>query len=174
MTSNWALPSIVEQYSETGAEAVHVSWDSFDNFNNIKTKNNKSVKTTRDLLHIARDPRHDIIEKTYYLKCTGFNFSNLPATPKGVEVLLSSNRFGRITDDTITLTLNGEIIGDNQANLDLIPIKIYGNDTYMWNTSLTSLDFQNSTFGVILRFKSHPKWPHRCSMLIDALEIRVH
>lgn len=174
MTSNWALPTTIEQYSESSAELVHVSWDSFDNFNNLKTNNGKSVKTSRDLLHIARDPRHDITEKTYFIKCVGFNFVNLPLVPSGIEVKLTSNRFGRITDETVSLTLNNELIGDNHASLDLSPIKTYGNNNDMWNTTLTQSDIQNSSFGVILRFQSHPNWPHKCSMLLDAIEIRIH
>jgi len=174
MTSNWALPSIVEQYSEPSAENVHVSWINVDNFSNLKTNNGKSVKTSRDLIHIARDPRHDIVEKTYFIKCVGFNFVNLPLTPSGIEIKLTSNRFGRITDETISLTLNDEIIGNNHASLDLSPIKTYGNNNDMWNTTLIYSDFQNNSFGVILRFQSHPNWPHKCSMLLDAIEIRVH
>lgn len=174
MTTNWALPSLVEQYSEPGAETAHISWEEVDNFSSLKTKNGKFVKTSRDLYHIARDPRHDILEKTYYIKCTGFNFLNLPQTPSGIEVKLTANRYGRITDELISLTLNGGTIGDNQASLDLSPIKIYGNTTDMWGTTLTTSNFQNSSFGIILRFQSHPKWPHKCGMLLDAVEIRVH
>jgi len=174
MTSNWALPTIINQYPESGADLVHISWQEVDNFDSLKFANGKFIKTSRDLLHIARDPKHDIIEKTYFLKCTGFNFINLPPIPSGIEVKLISNRYGRISDDTIQLCLNDNIIGDNRGSLSLEPIKIYGNNTDMWNTNLTNLDFLNSSFGIILRFKSHPNWPHKCSMLIDAVEIRVH
>lgn len=174
MTSNWALPTVIEQYSEPNAELVHISWQDVDNFSSLKSSNGKFIKTSKELIHIARDPRHDIIEKTYFLKCTGFNFINLPENPSGIEVRLSSNRYGRITDETIQLCLNGNTIGHNQASLTLEPTKIYGNNTNMWNTSLTSTDFQNNLFGAILRFQSHPNWPHKCSMLIDAIEIRVH
>lgn len=174
MTSNWALPTTINQYPEEGADLAHISWQDVDNFNSLKFTNGKFIKTSRDLLHIARDPRHDILEKTYFLKCTGFNFINLPNEPSGIEVRLISNRYGRITDDTIQLCLNDTEIGDNRGSLNLDPVKIYGNNTDMWNTSLTNLDLLTSSFGIILRFKSHPNWPHKCSMLIDAVEIRVH
>lgn len=174
MTTNWALPLTVEQYVEQNAENNHISWLEIDNFNSIKNKNNKSIKLIKDLKHIARDPKHDIINKTYYLKCTNFNFFNVPAIINGIEVRLSMNRFGRVTDETVQLCLNGNLIGENKASLTLEPIKIYGGINDLWNTTLQTTDFQNVSFGIILRFQSHPKWPHASNPLIDAIEIKVH
>jgi len=174
MPTPWTFPNTIIQYSETGAEDRHVSWLEIDGFSAVKTPDPRSVKTSRDLVHIARDPRHDITEKTYYLKATNFNFYNMPENMTGIELKLSMNRFGRITDDEIYLTVNGETVGENQASLNLDPIKIYGTPTDMWGTELTRAQIQNTSFGCIIRFQSHPNWPHKCSMLIDAVEIRVH
>lgn len=174
MATPWTLPNTISQYAETGGEDSHVSWLEVDNFSALKNLDQRSIKTSRDLVHIARDPRHDITEKTYYLKVTNFNFRSLPSTLSGIELKLSMNRFGRITDDEIHLCLNNEIIGQNQADLNLDPIKTYGNSTNLWNTNLTISDIQNSSFGCIIRFQSHPKWPHKCSALIDAIEIKIH
>lgn len=174
MPTNWTLPNSIIQYAETGAEDRHVSWLEIDNFSALKSLDQRSIKTRRDLVHIARDPRHDIIEKTYYLSLTGFRFNNLPINLSGIELKLSMNRFGRITDDEILLCLNGESIGENQATLDLNPTKIYGDQTSLWNTNLSISDVQNPSFGCIIRFQSHPKWPHRSTALIDAIEIRIH
>lgn len=172
--TNWALPTTVEQYAESGAEAAHVSWLEVDNFNALKTLNGKHIKTSRDLIHIARDPRHDIVEKTYYLKLTRFNFESLPNVLSGIEVKITMNRFGRISDDAIHLCLNSIPVGDNLATLDNSPIKIYGDSSTLWNSNLTISDIQNPTFGVILRFKSHPNWPHKSSALMDAVEVRIY
>ena len=174
MTTPWAFPNTVTQYAESGAENIHVPWEEVDSFSALKSFNLKNIKTTRDLVHIARDPRHDILEKTYYLKATNFSFINVPHSLSGIEMRLSMNRFGRITDDEIFLCLNNVTIGVNQADNILTPNKIYGSDIDKWNTTLTSTDFQNTTFGVIVRFKSHPQWPHKCSALIDAIELRLH
>jgi len=174
MTSNWALPTNIIQYAEEGAEDAHISWIEIDNFSSLKTDNGKFIKTSNDLVHIARDPRHDITQKTYFLKITGFNFINLPATTSGIEMKLTMNRFGRITDDTVQLCIDNEIIGYNQATLDLNPIKIYGDQTSMWDTNLSISDVQNPSFGVALRFKSHPRWPHKSSAMIDAVQVRVY
>lgn len=173
MNSNWALPNTVEQYSEEGAEENHISWVEIDNFSSLKQFDGKSTKTSRDLLHIARDPRHDIIEKTYFLKLTNFNFKNLPDSLSGIELRITMNRFGRITDDTVQLCLNGNLIGNNKATRDLAPIKLYGTGTDLWNSNLNISNVQNNSFGIVLRFKSHPDWPHKSSALIDAVEIRI-
>lgn len=174
MTSNWALPRVVTQYSEEGAEQAHISWIDTNNFYSLKYLDGKSIKTSSELLHIAREPKHDITQKTYFLKITNFNFLNLPSSISGIELRLSIKRFGRITDDTVQLILNDELVGENQADLNLNPIKIYGGQTEMWNSNLTIADIQDPSFGVLLRFKSHPHWPHRCSPLIDAVELRIH
>jgi hypothetical protein len=174
MTSNWALPTTVIQYAETDAEDHHVSWVDVDNFNAIKNLDSGFIKTSRDLIHIAKQPRHDLTEKTYFLKVTGFNFINLPDTVSGIECKLHMQRSGRISDETIQLCLDNDIIGDNQSSFKLDPIHIYGNETDIWNAKLTITDVQKSTFGVVLRFRSHPDWPHKSTALIGAVELRVH
>lgn len=174
MASNWALPRTISQYSESGAETSHISWVDFNNFENLKFRDGKHTKTTRDLLHIARDPKTDIKEKTYYLKLTNFDFSNLPETIAGIELKLTMNRYGRITDDTIQLMLNNNTIGENAANLDLAPIKLYGNAEELWNTNLTKANVSDPSFGVLIRFQSHPFWPHKSTPLVDTVEIRIH
>lgn len=175
MTSNWALPRNISQYAEEGAENLHIPWLDVGNFYSLKHLDGRSIRTSQDLVHIARDPRSDITQKTYFLKITNFNFLNLPATVSGIELRLTSNRSGRITDDTIQLILNDQPIGDNQADLNLDTKKIYGGQTEMWNTTnLTLANIQDSSFGILLRFKSHPRWPHKCSPFIDTVELRIH
>ena len=174
MTTNWTLPTTVTQYPEQGGENAHIEWDNSTEFSGLTNLDGKFVKTTSDLIHIAREPRHDITQKTYYLKVTGFNFTALPETLSGIEMRLSMNRGGRITDETIQFCLNDTLIGDNQATLDLDPTKIYGGEDTIWNSNLTLANIQDPLFGVVLRFQSHPRWPHKSSPLIDAVELRIH
>jgi hypothetical protein len=174
MTSNWTLPTSVIQYAEPGAENYDVSWNDVNNFHSLKYRDGRYIKTSRDLLHIAIQPKHDFVEKTYFLKIIGFNFINLPNTLSGIEMRLTMNRYGRISDETIQLCLDDNLIGDNQTKLGLDPITIYGSNIDVWNSALTITDIKNPTFGVILRFRSHPNWPHKNSALIDAVELRVH
>jgi len=172
MTTNWALPTSIIQYAETDAEDAHVSW--VDNFSALIHKTGRSVKTSRDLLHIAKQPKHDLVEKTYFIKASGFNFINLPDTVSGIEMKLSMKRHGRISDDTIQLFSDGDLIGDNQASMGLNPITIYGGETEMWNTSLLISKITNPAFGVVIRFRSHPNWPHKTGAMLDAVELRIH
>ncbi|NBP00437.1 MAG: hypothetical protein EBU90_10000 [Proteobacteria bacterium] len=174
MSSPWALPRQITQYSEADAGNIHVSWIENENFYSLKFRDGKHVRTQRDLIHIARDPKHDILEKTYYLKLTDFNFSDLPQGLSGIEAKLIMNRGGRITDDTIQLCLNADLLGENQSTTDLNPIKSYGGESNLWGTSLTINDIKSSSFGIVLRFKSHPKFPHRTSPLIDTVELRIY
>lgn len=173
MTSNWALPRSVEQYAEPEYENIHVSWVEQNNFSSLKNLDGKFVKTSRDLLHIARDPRHDILEKTWFLRLTDFRFTNFPSSLSGIQVRISINRYGRITDDTVQLCLNNQLVGKNQATLELPTTAIYGGENNLWNTNLNMTDIQNPSFGIVLRYKSHPQWPHKCSTLLDSVEIKV-
>jgi len=174
MTTNWTLPTNVIQYAEEGGEEAHIPWLETDNFHGLKDLDGKSVRTTKDLFHIARDPRHDILQKTYYLKLTGFNFGNLPDTLSGIEMRLSINRYGRITDETIQLCSYGNLVGENQASLNLDTKKIYGSSSSIWNSNLNMSQIQDLSFGIVIRFQSHPNWPHRSSPLIDAVELRIY
>lgn len=174
MSSNWAYPTQISQYAEDEAENLHVSWEEKDNFYSLKYNDGRHIKTIRELIHIARDPKHDILEKTYFLKLTGFNFTDIPAALNGIQVKIKMNRSGRITDDTIQLCLNDELIGNNQANLDVNPIKIYGEENNLWGTSVNLSNVLDNSFGVVLRFKSHPKFPHKTSAMIDSVELRIY
>ena len=68
MTTNWTLPTSVTQYAEPETEDNHVSWLDVNNFHRIRNLDGVPIKTARDLLHIARQPNHDFVEKTYYIK----------------------------------------------------------------------------------------------------------
>lgn len=174
MTSNWALPRDITQYAEEGGDDIHISWIDKDNFSALRDVNGRFIQTASDLLHISREPRHDITQKTYFLKLTNFNFTSLPEQISGIEARLTMKRFGRITDDTVQLCLNDQLIGTNLANLVLDPIKTYGGDTVLWETNLTVADVSQPSFGIVIRFQSHPHWPHKCSPFVDTVELRIH
>lgn len=175
MTTAWMLPTIVSQYAEEGAELAHIPWNAVDNFSSLKSPDGKSVQTTQPLLHIARSPKLDIRMKTYYIMATGFEFRGLPTVVSGIEARLSSNRQGRIADETVQLCLDSELIGDNHATLPIQPIKTYGSSRDLWNIEqLMPADLENTTFGIVIRFQSHPDWPHKDPAFIDAIELRIY
>lgn len=172
--SNWSTPSQIVQYSETGAEDVHIPWLETNNIIGVLGADKLSIRTTRDLMHIARDPKHDIMQQTYFLKITGFNFSNFTGPVTGIEMKLTMDRGGRITDDTIQLCLRDSLIGKNIGTLNLDPVKTYGADNDTWETNVSAEDILDPSFGIVLRFKSHPYWPHKSSALINAIALRIH
>lgn len=174
MTTSWTLPNTISQYSEEGAEQAHVDWDNSDNFNQLKNSDNRFLQSNRALEHIARSPKADLKNKTYFLKITNFTFNQLPSSLSGIEVRIKARRYGRATDDTIQLVKNDTVIGDNKASLSIHPEKLYGGVSDLWGTNLTISDITDSTFGILIRFKSHPDWPHKDPILVDSVEMRIH
>lgn len=175
MATNWVNPNHIIQFSEPGAELAHISWDDSYNFSQIVTKDKNSLSTKGSLQHIARSPKHDLTNKTYFLRATNFYFTNLPNTIAGIEVRINVQRYGRATDDTIQLCLNDKDIGENQASLTILPEKIYGGLTNLWGLlTLSKENIEDPSFGVTVRYKAHPDWPHSSSVLIDSIEMRIH
>jgi len=173
MTTNWTVPTIISQYYEPGSENVDIAWDSTNNFLELTTNVYGELQSIGTLYHKARSPKLDLTNKTCFLQATGFNFINLPKTLSGIEVQLTTNRYGRAMDDSINLCLSGNSIGENHAVYDIAPQIIYGSSSDLWTTNLTIENVQDPTFGVIIRFKAHPEWPHNDPVLIKAIEIRI-
>ena len=178
MTTPWTSPTTITQYSETGAEAEHISWFNQNNFSEMLRANGRFVSTIAPLMHIARQPRNDITMKTWYLQCTGYNFSNLPDTISSISVKLTMNRGGRIADDTVQLTYQNILIGDNLAGpafnkvtqtSTLEPITVYTGSVAGIDLSM----IQDLSFGVTLRFQSHPRWPHKTAPGVDCVELQI-
>lgn len=175
MATDWYNPQTISQYAEPGGENIHIRWDDSNNFAGLRSANGTAVGTVSSLIHIARSPKPNITSATYYIKMTGFNFQNLPDLVSGIELKLSSQRVGRITDDTVILTYNNETIGENQARLEINPIMYYGGEASLWGIrSVSRALVQDSSFGVILRFRSHPSWPHRDPMDLKSVQLRIH
>ena len=104
---------------------------------------------------------------------TNFALTNIPDTISGVELLVAMNRKGRITDETIQLRYDNEFIGRNMADYKLDQTKIYGSDTDTWDADITQEMVLDSSFGVGIRFQSHPNWPHKDTPVIDYVKLRV-
>lgn len=173
MATFWTYPNLISQYVEPGAEDVHISWNDVRP-DAIISNDKLNLVTTKNLFHIARSPKTDLTTKTFFLKATGFNFQNIPGTISGIELRLTGNRRGRIMDETVQLLLDDELVGENKATPDIKMTKTYGSSEDLWTSNITISDINKSTFGIILRFKSHPKWPHSDPMLLNCIELRIH
>lgn len=173
MPTLWTFPSNIIQYTDPGAEELDIAWDDTNNFAELKNFDGRSLQSNGTLIHIARAPKNDIRNKTYYLQCTEFNFLNLPNLITGIEVQLDARRYGRAQDNVIQLCLNGNLIGENQATPVINPQKIYGGADFLWGTTVTKDDILNTTFGFTLRFQAHRDWPHSDPVLVDSIQMRI-
>jgi hypothetical protein len=165
MPTNWFYPSVVTQFAEAD---VHVPWMKVDEeFTQINF-----VRTTVDLKHLSNPLVNDIRMKTYFLKITGFNWEDLPETINGIEASIDIRRIGRVTDETISLCINGQPVGDNVGNADLSNIKTYGGNGMFWGLPSLDVASVDENFGLILRYQSHPHWCHQSTPNMNHIQMR--
>lgn len=173
MPTPWTLPTVITQYPEIGAETIDVAWNSANNFAELKSFDGRSLQTMESLYHIARSPKPNVKNKTYFLRCTGYHFYDLPLIISGIEVQLNARRYGRAQDETVQLVLNENLIGDNLITPLIDPVKIYGSSDNLWNSGLIRENLLDPTFGCVIRFQAHRSWPHKDPVLVDSVQIRI-
>lgn len=174
----WTQPSNITQASEI---EEHVQWQrGADNFD--LNQKNGVIQSSKPLLHISNDGHAPLKMKTWYLYFTDFKFEDLPDTISGVEARTTIRRKGRIVDDTIQLCLNNELIGENKVNYrtdDLGHLPIYNETSYggfddQWGATLTKEMLLDPSFGIAIRLQSHLFYPHKETVLVDSVELRVY
>jgi len=163
------------------------------------TKNNTIVEnnyayTKKPLYTISGLWMEKFLSNTSQLWCTGYNIPNNSQQVRGIEFSLNLKRAARIEDLVIQLALNGELIGENRAStinpvqsnmytgggpndVPLIPvgdINIYGGSSDLWGTTgLTSTNIADTTFGIVVSFKSNIIYPHSDTAYLDQASIRI-
>lgn len=170
-------PSSVQQVSDYPDQEI--GWVP-QNTTHLNYLLNARWKTVRDLAHLSNPATGDLRNKTYALYCTGFNIP--PIEINGIELTVSAQRNGRIVDDTIQLTYQNDPIGvnnftydtDSEGHLLLLNQTTYGSPTDLWGATVNSEIVQDPSFGVILKFQSHPFYPHRCGMFLDSVAITIY
>jgi hypothetical protein len=179
MTTLWAKPSSIRQYAEADQ---NIAWQDI-NFVDLAKDGMANVETVAALYHLARSPKLDLTYKTWYLECTGFNFNNLSNVITGISAIVIMDRGGRIVDDTIQLTYQGLLIGSNKpagiidprsgASL-LAPITNYGGASDTWGVkNLTRETISDSSFGITVRYQSHPHWPHKTVPSLKSIQLQI-
>lgn len=171
MPTAWFYPNIVTQSCEI---EEHVPWINENDFLFLKHADGIYVTLSKPLLHISNSVVNDVKMKTYYLNLSDFRITGLPNTISGIEVEVNMNRGGRITDETVQLTYQDQIIGKNYADFDLSPKKLYGGSSDLWSIQLTASEIASSDFGIKIRFQSHPSWPHCEYAKIDYVRLRAY
>jgi hypothetical protein len=165
MLNEWIYPTVVTQFCEAD---VHVPWINIDqDFTQINL-----VRSQRDLRHIANPLVNDIKMKTYFLVLKGFEFINLPDVITGIEAYIDIRRTGRITDETIQLYRNGPL-GGNLGTGKLDNLQTYGGANSLWGLESISPNILDEEFGLVLRYQSHPNWPHQTTPNMEHVQIRV-
>ena len=171
MTTPWFYPGTITQYGEI---PQHVSWQGEENDWAYLRTTDAYVSTTRELLHVANSTVNDLKMKTYYLYLTDFGIADISDPILGIEVMIDMKRGGRITDETIQLRYQDDFIGDNRASYPLDNNKIYGSETDLWDTTnLTASMLTDASFGLGIRFQSHPSWPHKEHPMLNYIRLRV-
>lgn len=172
------FPHSIEQVSES--PEYEIPWKSAPALNSpylIKTR----WRTVKELAHISNPATGDLRNNTYSLICTNFQITDLPPIISGIELTINAQRNGRIVDEIIQLTYQGQPIGknnfvyltDSDGHLRLVNETKYGGPADLWDTVLTPEMLQDPTFGVILKFQSHPYYPHSSGMLVESVQITV-
>ena len=157
------MPLTIAQWAE---DPSHIGWENIELL---------PSSTSRPLLHIAREPRNDIKMKTHFVYATGFDFKYVPEVISGVQFTLAVDRGGRIHDETVQLMYNGQLIGENKASQVVDPTQIYGGSTNTWAVPNISRQMvQDISFGIALRFKSHPAWPHKTTAILRLLDLQIY
>jgi len=171
MTTAWFLPNTVTQFAEI---PQHIAWQGEENNYAYLRTVDAYLSTKSELLHIANPSVNDLKMKTYYLYLTNFNITGLPDVVSGVEVQIDMKRGGRITDETIQLRYNNEFIGVNRASYPLDNNTLYGGPTDLWELDSISTDIiTDPSFGLGIRYQSHPFWPHKEHPMLNYIMLRV-
>jgi hypothetical protein len=138
-------------------------------------------KTNKPLLHISNPATGDLRNSTWTLTCTGFNIPLLN-TITGIKLNVKARRNGRIVDDIIQLTYQGSAIGannfsyitDSEGHFLLLNDTYYGGEFDLWESEVTPSMLTDPSFGIILKFQSHPFYPHNCEMYLDSVSLTVY
>ena len=171
MPTPWFYSNLISQHAEV---SVHIPWNGESNgYLALKRDDGTVLTTSKTLVHIANPTVNDIKNKTNFLYLTDFRIIHMPSIISGVEIEISMGRGGRITDETIQLMHGNEFIGENRAFYKLDEITLYGGPTDVYGTTLTPELLSDPTFGVGVRYQSHPMWPHREIPRIDYIRLRV-
>lgn len=139
-------------------------------------------QTQQELRHISNPACGDLRNRTQSLAFLNFNITTLPITITGIEIRLEAQRNGRIADDQIQLIYRGDVIGENNFNYEttidghliLTNDTTYGGPEDLWGATITPEMLQDPEFGILLKFQSHPYYPHRSSMQINSVSLTVY
>lgn len=157
-----------------------ITWRSYVT-NNEGYLLNKRWKTEKPLRHIANPATGNLRDRTQALIALEFNIPNT-ISPVGIEVTVSGQRNGRISDEIIQFWYQGNLIGSNNfkyltdynGNLKVENKTVYGGPTDLWGLELTPEILSDPEFGIMVKFQSHPYFPHQDIMILDSIALTIY
>jgi len=158
-----------------------IGWNSVPSANDESIGNRRYI-TISELSHLSNPAVGDQRTRTQALACIGFQVTQLPPVISGIEVNIKAQRGGRVVDEQIQLTYQGQAIGINNfkyqtdyyGNLEILNNTTYGGTTDLWGATLTPEMLQDPSFGVIVKFQAHPYTPHRTGIYLDSVSLTVY
>jgi hypothetical protein len=171
-------PTTVEEIQSSNEE---IGWRR-TTVNDLNSLLKNPLQTIGDLKHRSNLASGDLRDSTRILYFKNFNFSNLPDTISGIELTVTARRSGRIVDEIVQLSVNNQLIGNNnfiylterEGHLRIDDVTTYGNPTDLWGIELTPELLNDSTFSVALKFQSHPYFPHSSNLIIESVALTVY
>ena len=103
---------------------------------------------------------------TWHYRC-----HTIPAEIIGIEVVVQSQRTGRVEDHQIQLQLGDEPIGDNRAVINSQPTHRYGSPSDTWGCRLTFADI--GRLNVLTQYLCAVAEP-RGSITVDTVQLILH
>lgn len=171
MFTPWKNPSTARQYAE---HESHIPWDASNQYHELFYPGKQRFRSSSELFRIANPTAHDITTMTWFLETGGYNFDIGSRMVAGVEVSIQAKRFSRVMDETVILSANGTLYGENMATSSVDPQKLYGNGEDLWGVNEGDMFFAQPSFGLTLRFQSHYSTPHRDPIYIESIAIRLN
>jgi len=163
LSTDFQNPNIVENIDNEGLN--------FDYLYNVKIQNDKWAWSSL--------PSQT---NTNWLRCTDFNF-NLPDNSIINGIIIQIDDFDGflnvILAQDIYLVLNEIKIGIDKESGSQIGTydndiyRIYGSSTDMWNTELTKLDIESSTFGLQIFYYNQNIYIF-ADVLVDNIQIKIY
>jgi hypothetical protein len=168
------------QVSTTSTSDLEIGWKS-DIAPRTDMIMNKKWTTIAPLQHRANAATGGLRDTTQSIIFTGFNI-DFQESINGVQLNIIAQRNGRIADETIQLYYQGSAIGinnfqyetDEEGRLPIENNSNYGGENDTWGVELTNEMIQNPTFGVLLRFQSHPYYPHSSAITLDSISLTIY
>lgn len=168
------------QVTTTSTSEVEIGWTS-DIISRSGMFMNRRWTTLAPLKHRANSATGGLRDTTHAIIFTGFNIDPID-TVNGIKLEIMAQRNGRVADETIQLYYQGTPIGANNfqyetdadGRLTVVNHSIYGGPDDLWSSEITPSMLQDPSFGVFLRFQSHPYYPHSSTITLDMISLTIY